>query len=51
MAQFALMVPNLGAPVIKTTRPIPSPKGNQLLVKVTVAGRTFLNFNLESYFF
>ena len=36
--QSALTVPKLGAPLVRITRPIPTPKGNQLLVKVEVAG-------------
>jgi NADPH:quinone reductase-like Zn-dependent oxidoreductase len=36
--QNALVVSEIGKPLTKVTRPIPSPKEGQLLVKVTAAG-------------
>jgi NADPH2:quinone reductase len=38
MSQQALVVTDIGSPLVKITRPIPQPKEGQLLVKVIVAG-------------
>jgi hypothetical protein len=39
MSQKALLLRQLGTPLVLGSRPIPRPGMNQLLVKVTVAGR------------
>lgn len=36
--QTALLVTEIGQPLIKSTRPVPEPKDGEVLVKVTVAG-------------
>lgn len=36
--QTALLVTEIGKPLIKTSRPIPDPKVNEVLIQVTVAG-------------
>jgi hypothetical protein len=39
--QSALIVSEVGKPLTKTTRLIPAPKENEILVKVMSAGRKF----------
>jgi NADPH:quinone reductase-like Zn-dependent oxidoreductase len=38
----ALVLTEIGKPLIKTTLPVPEPKEDQLLIKVTAAGREYL---------
>lgn len=41
MSQKALLLEEVGKPLVVGDRPIPQPGKNQLLVKVLVAGRKF----------
>jgi hypothetical protein len=41
MSQKALVVREVGMPLVLDDRPIPQPSQNQLLLKVLVAGREF----------
>ncbi len=41
MSQKALLLREVGTPLVLGNRPIPQPGQNQLLVKVLVAGREF----------
>ena len=39
--QDAIITQDIGKPLVKATRPIPTPNASELLVKVTVAGRKY----------
>jgi NADPH:quinone reductase-like Zn-dependent oxidoreductase len=47
MSQRALLLQEVGKPLVVGDRPIPEPGVNQILVKVLVAGREFANYTIK----
>ena len=41
LLQTALVLSEIGKPLVQTSLPIPEPKENELLIKITAAGREF----------
>lgn len=46
MSQRAILLQEVGKPLVVGSRPIPQPGKDQLLVKVLVAGRKFANHSV-----
>lgn len=41
LLQIALVLSEIGKPLVKTSLPIPEPQENELLIQITAAGRDF----------